>query len=287
VLTPHGFLDAFGGGALTALAYAPWLLVLVLAAAAQLARGDEGDEPRARERRLLLVLFVGATLVHVQFGRLGWLYRYEAYLVALGIVANAASAGRWLPAIGRSRPPLQLAACVLLAALSLQPLVLRGFLAAREAIADVDDLQRHEYQLAQFFRRYPIDGALLVGDIGAIAYFSDTPLVDASGLATIELLGPARENRYDRDLVLRVSRAHGVRVSIAGNPGSAGAAWRCVAEWTARGERRPETTAFYAADADAAASLERNLRAFAAADVRRETQLVFAPALAHSCATLR
>ena len=287
VLTWHGFLDVFGGGALTALAYAPWLLVLVLAAVAQLARGEEGDAPRARERRLLLVLFVCATLVHVQFGRLGWLYRYEAYLVALGIVANAASAGRWVPAIRRSPRPLQLAACVLLAVLTLHPLLLRGFLAAREALVDVDDLYRHEYQLAQFFRRYPTDGALLVGDIGAIAYFSDTPLVDAGGLATIELLEQARENRYDRDLVLRVSRARGARVSIAGNPGGAGAAWTCVAEWKARLERRPEATFFHAADADAAASLERNLRAFATEDAGRETRLAFATAITRSCASPR
>ena len=284
VLTWHGLADVAGGGALTALVHSPALFVLVLAAVAQLASGPAGDaDPDERERRLLLAVFAGAALVHVQFGRLGWLYRYEAYLIALGIVANAASLGRWLAAPWPRRPLRQWAALAVLLVLCVQPLLLRGMMAAREALADIRELYGHEYQLAQLFGRHPIDGALLLGDLGMITYYSDMPIVDTGGLATLELIEQARENRYDRDLVLRVARSHGVRVSIAGNPAAGAESWICVAEWTALAEPHPDPTYFFAADSETAAALERNLHTFVAEGGGRDTRLVFPSATPGLC----
>ncbi len=267
--TWHGAADAFGGGALMALAQAPALAALLLAALAQVVVMRDACGEHAHEQRLWLAVFAIATLVHVQFGRLGWLYRYEAYLVALGIVANASALG------DRALSVAPAAACAVVVSL----LGWRGVTAAREAVADVGDLYRHEYQMAQFFARRPASGALMLGDIGLITYFSDTPIVDTGGLATRELLEQARRKPYDWDLVEQVARAHDVRVSMSGNPGVGARSWVCVAEWRARDERRADRTFLYASDRDAASALDRDLRAFAAADRDRVTAIVFADAI--------
>ena len=124
-MTSSGIWDAAGGGVLSLLLGEPSLVGLVFLALAQLAwsRENAGDE-RAGERRALLVVFVGAVLLHVQFGRLGWLYRYEAYLIVLGIVANAAALGGVrFDLRGALRRSLQPAACAVLAVLVVYPLV--------------------------------------------------------------------------------------------------------------------------------------------------------------------
>lgn len=55
--------------------------------------------PRSREPRLLLAVFVAATTIHVQFGRLAWPGRYQAYLLSLGFAAARRArhpADKWL-----------------------------------------------------------------------------------------------------------------------------------------------------------------------------------------------
>ncbi len=68
ILTWRGLADVAGGCALTALLSEPSLFVLVFVALAQLAwgAGHAGDE-RARERRFLLFVFIGAALLHSFF----------------------------------------------------------------------------------------------------------------------------------------------------------------------------------------------------------------------------
>ena len=84
------------------LARTPHVLALVaLAAVTLLARWRS---PSSREGTLLIV-FIGTAILHLQYARTGWFYRYEAYLVALGIVAAAVALDglgdrvrpRWLP----------------------------------------------------------------------------------------------------------------------------------------------------------------------------------------------
>jgi hypothetical protein len=274
----HGAADVMGGGALAALIHVPALFVLVAGALAQLAWRAVADDTRARERRLLLTVFVGATLVHLEFGRLGWLYRYEAYLMVLGIVANAAALGPRIAVAWPRGTAAESLAFAALVVIGLSPFALRGVNATRESLVDVDRLYRHEYQFAQFFRRYPVDGALLLNDIGLITFYADVPIVDAAGLATVELLGQGLQ--FDWDRVLSAARAHGARVSIAGDPGTRDEPWICVAEWQEPDETPSEATVFFAADRDEAAALDGHLRAFAADE---RSPLTFADAMTRPC----
>src|SRR5437588_137076 len=79
-----GPVDRLGGHAARTLAEAPHLLVLL---AAVLVLSTLVPGPRAR--RAWDAMFVTAALLHAQLAGLGWLFRYEAYLVAIGLVLVA------------------------------------------------------------------------------------------------------------------------------------------------------------------------------------------------------
>ncbi len=75
------------------LAQAPHLLVLLLAALLLL-RPQPGDERAAwSSARFLLLIFLGTAALHLQFARLDHFFRYEAYLVALGLLSTATALG--------------------------------------------------------------------------------------------------------------------------------------------------------------------------------------------------
>src|SRR6185369_2549714 len=73
--------DRLGGHALRTLGEAPHLFVLLAAVILLSAR-----RPASAAVRRWDVLFVTGTLLHLQLAALGWLFRYEAYLVAIGVV---------------------------------------------------------------------------------------------------------------------------------------------------------------------------------------------------------
>jgi hypothetical protein len=161
------------------------------------------------------------------------------------------------------------------------PLLQRTLHASREVIEETRDLYRHKYQAGRFFARYPVDGPLLVGDLGVFAYDTDMRIVDPGGLGTRELIDMVKGPDYDDALVLRVARQRGVRVAARDNPTGA---WTCVAEWGARGDRpTDELMPLYAADAAAAEALERNLRAFLATDDVQLADVTFARDLNRPC----
>ena len=285
LLSWHGAADLLGGGALTVLINTPALLTLVLVALALLAASrHEVDDQCARESRFLLIVFLAATAVHLQFGRVGWLYRYEAHLIVLGIVANASALAHQLPARWPRLAALQWGAIAALTVIAAHPLLLRGFLASRDVVTGAVDLYQHEYVWSHFFREYPPDGGLLVSDLGAVAYYTDVPIVDVGGLATLELLPASWKDPVDVPRAVRVARSRGVRISLIDGPAGPLTGWPCVAAWITIPESRPNATLWLsAADEEAASHLRRDLRAFAAAHRDGGFSLRF-PSAGETCA---
>ena len=276
----HGAADVLGGGALTVLVNTPALLVLTIAAAALLAASPPGRSRSARESECLLLIFLIATALHLEFGRVGWLYRYEAYLVVLGVVAIASALAHQLPA---SRPRLDArrwTAAAALAAVMVFPLMLRSFNASRDVIAGALDLYRHEYAWSRFFQRYPPDGGLIVGDVGAVSYFTDVPIVDAGGLATLELLPSRFSAAADIPRAVRLARARGIRVAIIDGPSRGSVTgWPCIVAWSTVSDPTPNATIWLAAaDAEAASHLARDVRTFMAEHAAGVSVLHFADA---------
>jgi hypothetical protein len=139
---------------------------------------------------VMLLIFVAAMLLHVQFARVGHFFRYDMYLVVLGAFALAVAFWRELPAAlwsGVRRGPWLRR--IGLAALVLWMVVVLGSRAVN-AHARIPRASRNIYhqhfQMGSFLNRFYDGQTIVANDIGAINYFADIECFDVWGLATRE-----------------------------------------------------------------------------------------------------
>jgi len=236
------------------------LALFVLAGVTLLARWRS---PSSREGTLL-ILFLGTAILHLQYARTGWFYRYEAYLVAFGIVAGAVALDglgdrvrpRWLPAALASAAALVCA--------------VRGVRAYVETPGAVGNIYEQQIQMGRFLARYYPGETVAANDIGAIDWLADLRVMDLWGLASREVAEAKLTGRYTTSGIAELARARGVRVAVIYERWL-DAAGGVPAEWVRAGRWRvasnvvlgDRTVAFYAVDPAEAAPLGDHLRAFA------------------------
>jgi hypothetical protein len=236
------------------------LALVILAGLTLLARWRAPSSPEGT----LLIVFMATAILHLQYARTGWFYRYEAYLVAFGIVAAAvALAGlgerirpRWLPAALAS-------AAALVGAV-------RGVRACIETPGAVGNIYEQQVQMGRFLARFYAGQAVAANDIGAIDWLADLRVLDLWGLASREVAEAKLAGRYTTAGIAELARSQGVRVAVIYErwldaAGGVPPAWVRAGRWRVAsnvvlGDR---TVAFYAVDPAEAAALADHLRAFA------------------------
>ena len=256
-------VDRLGGHALRALGEAPHLFVLLAAVILLSVRRPAS----AAVRRWDLMLVTGA-LLHLQLAALGWLFRYEAYLVAIGVVLVArhlADAPVEAPAFGTAARAALTVAVLVAAA----PLIMRAAEAAAQAPRAVKNIYEQQYQMGLFLRGLPAGSTVMANDIGAIAYLADVRLIDLYGLATQETARARREGRVDRALLARLAAPAPPAAVVVYRSWFADAIppdWIQVGTWKVPEEVvvADRTVTFYATRPAEAALLARALDAFQA-----------------------
>ncbi len=206
----HGYSQIVGS---------PDLLFLLLAAVGLfLYRWNAGhrwdDRHSAR-----LALFITAAVLQIQFGRLRSFYRYEAYLVALGLLSIAgAMAGQWhLPRgasrFSRERLPAT-CALALLCAFPLAGLLNRAADAFLQVPRAVRNIYEQQVQMAFFVKEFYPSGVVAANDVGAISFYSEADCLDLWGLASREVAKSRLAGMYDRGQIAELARRRGCRVAL-------------------------------------------------------------------------
>ncbi|HEY1221470.1 MAG: hypothetical protein ABSE42_05860 [Bryobacteraceae bacterium] len=247
---------------LAAVRFSRYCLGLAVASALTLVIGSKAQRPVA-------IVVAASILLHLQFGQLGWVYRYEAYLIALVLVAlcfclSAAQPQRWAIA----------GAALAVALLSTR------------AVAAFADLPTHsraifvqQYRTARFVKQYYSGSAVVLNDIGMVAFMADSPCIDLVGLGTRGIYQAKVERRYTTD-VIRQQSSHakiailydgwfgddwqhlGIRMGGPSLPSE----WIAVGTWTTppwtQGFLGSRTVTFYAVDPTEAPALREHLKDF-------------------------
>ena len=220
---------------------------------------------------ILLTILLAVLALHMQFARTGWLYRYEAYLVAAAILVLGITLMPWLQSRWRERAfgSLETAACLLLALLMLWPLAARARTAHPLAWQTAIDIHEQQYQMAKFLRQYYPAAKVAANDIGAITCFTEIECLDLFGLATIEVARAKRSGAYSTEFIAALATQRGVEIAIAYESwyqwiGGLPPEWTKVGAWQGRpSEMLGDTVVtFYAVKPEVAADLRRNLREF-------------------------
>jgi hypothetical protein len=165
-----------------------------------------------RQRRALLSVATIAIPLHLALADVGWVYRYEAYLLAVGIAAIAcavsaidlrAVAQRWA-----------VAGCVMAAAAG------AFLLYQRTAEADATIPMRslaiycQQVQMARFLERFERGVTVAANDVGAINYFANIDCVDLVGLGDKEIFWLKRRGVYTTDAMAELGARRGVKIAI-------------------------------------------------------------------------
>jgi len=255
---------------------APYLAVLLGSAVLILVYSWRRSKRFWTQEHVMLVSYILVVLAHVQFGRVGQFFRYEAYLIALGIFVLArCSVGlfgvlkQWM---ATSRARAVGGAIVLLLALQLTvPLLTRCIVALPLIPPASRNIYQQQYQMGLFLQRYYNDGTVAANDIGAICFLADVHLVDLVGLASADIYRLRESNEFNTDQVLNLCDRKQVSVVIAyalwlDFEGLSGfrRAWTRVGAWKINDNVvcGSDVVSFYAAKPDQERPLTENLRRF-------------------------
>ncbi|MCX8023668.1 MAG: hypothetical protein N3A60_00530 [Thermanaerothrix sp.] len=214
----------------------------------------------------LMLVVLGTSLLHLTLAAVGWMMRYQAYLVAISLLVLAQplftlDLRRWF-----STPALERTAQALVAALILALAVLAGGYMTLNTPRATTNIYQQQVQMARFVRQFYNQSTVALNDIGAVAYYTDAHLVDLVGLATREAAQAHLNGTFGPQVMADLTRQADVAIIYtAWFPAGLPDTWQAVGEWTI-----PEnvvcgddTVTFLAPRADLVAALRANLRAFA------------------------
>jgi hypothetical protein len=254
------------------------VLMLVLAALAILCfqQSRSADRPRGSAAAMMTIILIATTLLHVLFARTGWFYRYEAYLVALGIFVAAASLGECLPARLPARINATLApgygAWALLVLLVMAPFILRAKAALAIVPRATTNIYQQQYQMGRFVREFYQGDAIAANDIGAVNYLAEIKCLDLVGLGSLDVAKAKQAGCYTTRQIRDLARSKQVRIAIVYDHwlqrdgiGGVPPEWIKVGQWKISDNVvcGGDTVSFYAVDPSAADRLRRDLGAFA------------------------
>jgi hypothetical protein len=222
----------------------------------------------------LFPVWILTTLLHLDLASIGWYYRYEAYLLAMGLFTLGALIAPRLPQ--RLSWPTFPKASPLTVSLAILALLLVGCMTARAGKALFTtptascNIQQQQYQVARFLgENYPAETVAL-NDIGAVAFFTNVPIDDLCGLATIEASREILHHTYDTKAIDTISKEKRAEAAVSYSCGffrleDLEKLWKPVATWTISNNVAcaASTITFFATRPENEEALRTKLLAFA------------------------
>ncbi len=212
--------------------------------------------------------FVGTALLHVQFAGATSFYRYEAYVVGLGVFALAVAVAEsppWEAGQGRADRVFRLSASLLLLVLVSAPLRARATRSLAQTPQASHNIFDQQMQMAAFLGSFYPGRVVAANDIGAIDFLTDLRLVDLAGLATREPAAYALHRSFGADQVAAVAERYHAQIAVVYDSWfEIPPRWRKAGEWQIRDNVvcGDDVVSFYAVDPAVLLDLRRNLQAF-------------------------
>lgn len=252
----------------------PWILLLLLVALLLFVLRFDTARGIWDKGQVMIVLYVLTAILHLQFANTGWFFRYEAYLIALGLAVIALTArefslGPMLLNNSVKHINLKWPSFLVLIILLLVPFVQRTSDAFTQTPRAMTSVYEQMYQMGLFLERYYHGKVVVVNDIGAINYLADTRSIDVFGLGSKDVASLIKENNFNRRQIEDYFLTKDVKIAVLNNlwyqEDKVPSGWIEVGSWededTAFGKYK--LAIFYAVDPAEQDELIKNLREFA------------------------
>ncbi len=222
---------------------------------------------------ILLTLFIGTATLHMIAARTGWFYRYEAYLIVLGILAIAIGINEYLPSVSKWDKKLisKNLTLILIIFVLFVSLAGRGYCSFNEVPTATHNIYDQQYQMGLFIQKYYKGDAVSLNDVGAVNYVTDIKSVDLLGLSGLNVSKAILKENYTIKDIDNITRQNHVKVIIVYEDlyrkyltGGIPSDWIKVGQWkiTNRITCFMDTVSFYAIDPQDAKNLTKNLKEF-------------------------
>lgn len=212
----------------------PPILILMLSAIVILYLLYRKHKKIWQNSSIMLIIFILSMFFHIQFAQLGWFFRYEAYLVALGIVAIAVSVNTVIPQrfslIINHNSLIKLLANGLFILLVMTTIWRwRGVDAFTRTPREIARVYNYNYQTGLFLREYYQNETIAMEDIGAINYFADIKCIDLGGLANMDAARAIRAYHLKSQLVNELAKR--AKICVMNPEKDGGVGWREYGGW--------------------------------------------------------
>lgn len=222
---------------------------------------------------ILLIIFIGTALLHMVAARTGWFYRYEAYLIALGIITIAISISEYLPAVSKWDKTLisKNLALILIIFVLFTSLVGRGYCSFNEVPTATHNIYDQQYQMGLFIQEYYKGDAVSLNDVGAVNYATDIKSIDLLGLSGLNVSKAILKENYTIEDIDNITRQNHVKVVIVYEDlykkyltGGLPSNWIKVGQWKINNRITcfMDTVSFYVIDPEDEKNLTENLQKF-------------------------
>ena len=221
---------------------------------------------------LIITIFLGTTVLHMFIARIGWFYRYEAYIIALGIMALAVGISEYLPIFKRnSKLSYKHLSIILLIFILVVPLSARGYDSFNDTPKATHNVYDQQYQMGLFIQKYYQGDAVSLNDVGAVNYIANIKSVDLLGLSSLNVSKAILKNNYTIEDLDNITRQNHVKVVIVYEylyknylTGGLPPNWIKVGQWKIPNRITcfMDTVSFYVIDPKDEENLTKNLRKF-------------------------
>jgi len=223
---------------------------------------------------LLNTILILSLLSHIQFAKLGWFYRYEAYLIVIAIFAFSFSAQEIIKIIIKEKKEnrnrsLRIFEIIFISSILVIALGIRGVKAFLEIPNASQNIHDQQYQMGLFLKQYYPQENVAVNDIGAVNYLADFQCLDLWGLSSMEVARAKRKGNYNTEFISEISKQHDIKIAILYTTwyeiyGGLPSDWNKVGEWKIMNNVvcGGDTVSFYAVKPNEKENLYKHLKEF-------------------------
>lgn len=206
------------------------------------------------EKQIIFVIFLITYLLHMTFAQTGWFFRYEAYLVSIGLIAIWLNIYEYLPEITdkQSHRRLLKTAAMIIIFISIGWRSVSSFLVPQSS----NNIYNQHYQMAMYVNTLPEKTIIAANDIGMLNYYTRNYIVDLWGLADIDAAKLKLTQGYDTEKISWLAKEKNVKLAVVykdwfGQYGGISAGWEKIGEWKMNQlniVNGNETVSFYSLD---------------------------------------
>ena len=169
-------------------------------------------------KMVILFIFCINLILHLLIANTGWFYRYDAYLVVMGLIAITFGVSSYLKKFENlkfdKKTVCKYLIIIFVIWLFMLPLVTRGYASITSVPQASKNIYEQQYQMALFIKEYYPRETVALNDIGAVNFMNDVRCLDLYGLSSFEVAQNKKEGNYGSEKISELVKKNNVSVVI-------------------------------------------------------------------------